>query len=98
MILGNRTETPRAVFAGKGYVMVPPMGVVTIDDVCKADLLAAIQPQVDAGIFVINEQINPNERPVEVASPEPPVELKAEPDNPKVKTKKPRKTGETMKV
>lgn len=98
MILGNKTETPRAVYAGREYVDVPPMGIVTIPDEYADEVKAAIQPLLDAGIFVINQKIKENERPVKVESPKAPVELDAEPENPKVHTKRPRTTGETVKV
>ena len=98
MILGNRTETPRAVFVGQEYVDVPPMGVVNIPDEHADTVKAAIKPLLDAGVFVINTKIKDNEKPVEVEGPTPPPELEAQPDNPKVTAKKPRKTGETMKV
>lgn len=98
MILGNRTETPRAVYIGKRYVDIPPMGTVTVDKIHESAIKAAIKPLLDAGILVVNTQINPNERPVEVPDPVPPVELAREPENPRVTAKKIRKTSETMKV
>lgn len=98
MILGNRTETPRAVFVGQSYEQVPPMGFIEIDDQHKDDVIAAIQPLLDAGVFVINKKPRDNERPVEVAGPTPPPELEAQPENPRVRRQKVRKTGETMKV
>lgn len=98
MMLGNRTETPRAVYVGNAYLDIPPMGVVEVDKAHEDEVKAAIKPLLDAGILVINKAINPHERPVEVPGPTPPQELDRHPDNPRVERKKMRKTSETMKV
>lgn len=105
MIIGNRTDTPRAIpFAGK-FLTIPPMGMITIDDTAankeemeKLKATSMWQILLDNNILTYNEKVKENALPVKVQGPMPPAELTAQPEHPRVKRQKARKTDETMRV
>jgi hypothetical protein len=105
MIIGNRTATPRAVLFHGKYLTIEPMGMVSLEDTAdnreeleRLKKTELFQAMLDAGVLVLNEQVNPGSAPVEVQGPQPPAELLADPVNPRVSKGKPKKTNETMKV
>ncbi len=104
MIIGNKTETPRAVCIGDEYHTIPPMGFITLpDDVKTTEEVetmkntTAIKQLVDMGVLCFSKP-NPNAAPTQVAGPKPPEELLQEPENERVTKGRPKKTKETMKV
>ena len=105
MIIGNRTDTPRAIpFAGK-YIVIPPMGMHTIEDTAankeemeKLKATKMWQVLMDNKILTFNEKVNERSLPTEVKGPTPPAELMSEPKNPRVTRGRTKKTKETMQV
>lgn len=105
MTIGNRTRTPRAIKWLGNYITIAPMGMFSAPDNAdtKAELkrlksITTFKVLLDTGVLVINEHVNEHAAPVVPPAPQPPSELLAEPENPRVNKGKPKKTKETMKV
>lgn len=104
MIIGNKTDTPRAICIGDEYKTIPPMGFITLPDdadtVEQVEALkntAAIKQLVDMNVLCFSKP-NAHAAPTFVEGPKPPEELLAEPDHERVTRGKPKKTKETVKV
>lgn len=105
MILGNRTNTPRAIRFGEEYITVPPMGFVTIEDnATNKELMDKLKQThmfkmlLNGTILTLNEKVTEYTKETKVEGPQPPAELVAEPTHPRVTRGKAKKTKETMKV
>lgn len=105
MIIGNKTETPRAIPFGSSIQTIPPMGFITLEDTVenkaaleKLRATETFKRMLECNVLVINEQVNPYTAPVVPDAPKPPVELVAPPTNERVTKHPPKKTKETMRV
>ena len=102
MLIGNRTGTARAIPTATGFITVPPMGFIEVNEKAEVEAVEAFR-NTEAGKrlleynILVFGKVNANAVPVEVEGKQPPEELLAEPASPRVKRGKAKKVGE-MKV
>lgn len=102
MLIGNRTDTVRAIPTPTGFLTVPAMGFIEVTDAGDIEAVNSFKG-TEAGKRLLEHNIlvfgkvTSATTPVEVEGKQPPEELLAEPPSPRVKRGKAKKVGE-MKV
>ena len=104
MIIGNRSDTPRALLIGQSFINLPPMGYATLpDDAATKDAVkklmetSTIKQLVDLHVLCF-EVPNAMHAPTHIDGPKPPKELTSEPSHARVTTERAKLTTETVKV